>query len=454
LVQSDYSTLEGIVRQLVAAQVLPAVVADNVWAGVLEQAAAASADIPRLVELAERAVQHVRKLLDHQAEDPLGRAQALLDLANDCRRQVLADRQLSPVLRERMEIVQEEVKDLADEIAQCQRMLEARAAIATGQGSPAQHKFLGLWLLQQGEYDAAGPHLLQSGDASLVVLGEPLTEDADEVARRADTAELESKKTKYSHHQQEALRFFAQYLRQSTQQDSSSTESATGSEQDASATSKTGRDRWTRLSRNKWHRLLDVVSLDAMRQAAEQAPSGDWNVLDDGTLVCTNPADSRLALPVPISGSYAIAYTCVWSRGGAVNVNLPLGAEHSVVFALGAFNNRYSGFELVDGFRVDREENLTRISRTRFRLTRDAPVRVEVHVQVIPAAQQSRQMRTATGGTDWARISATINGRPVAAADAVASRFAPLQSLSLAPNTLGFSTEAACSYRDIALMRK
>ena len=265
LVVQGYRAFEARIRSLVDLQILSARAGDRVWADVLLRAAASGRPDPAaLVELAERMLEVIPKLLNDESGAGLHQAVALSDAWESHRREVLGDRRSSAALCARVEKVQETAQELQEQITQCRRVVEARAAIAAGQATSAQHRLLGLWLLQEARYDEARAHLGESEDVSLIALAGPMPESAGDLAELAAAIDLESKKTKYSSRQQRAFRSFAQHVRQRLPSGSG----AAGSASETPVEVESGAALWERLPQGKWHKLLDLVALEVLRHSA------------------------------------------------------------------------------------------------------------------------------------------------------------------------------------------
>ncbi len=70
-------------------------------------------------------------------------------------------------------------------------------------------------MLQLGRCTDALPFLRESGEDALVQLAGPLPESAKDLVTLADNVEQEAKKSKYSRRQEEALRRYVRFLRES-----------------------------------------------------------------------------------------------------------------------------------------------------------------------------------------------------------------------------------------------
>ncbi len=453
-VESDYLRLEQWIATMVDIEALSPAAALDARGGVY--LAAAKADHPspdRYVALGDAMIEMVPEVLERESATSRQQADALLDAVSGCRRKVLADRRAASELKARAEALNESSKEMRDLISQYNRAAEASDAIAAGTGTAAQQKLLGLWLLQRGQYDKALPHLRQSGDASLVEIAVTPPEMANELLTLADAVEAESKKSKYSKRNELGMLGYALHLRELTLIKSDGTlDEEVRAKVEESVSGPVEKLELGRSPKGKWVKLTDVYAIETLRQIATSATAGRWNVLDDGTIVATESERSTLELPVNLPGSYGLRFVCRRTTGENANVNLPLG-NRSVLFTLGAFSGRFSGLQMVDGKWANDPENVTSIKRSEFNLRRDVPVRVEIHVELLPATSQSSKQKKLTGGNDWTTISIWIEGRPIKRASAATERFSMDTNYQLSRDVLGLSAQAVVSYSSIELMR-
>ncbi len=407
----------------------------------------------QLVELGEEMIGIIPDILKQASDAGIQHANSLIDAVAGCRRKVLADRPVPLALRARVEALNEGTKDLRDQITQFDRVAEARNAISLGAGTEAQQRLLGLWLLQQGQYEDALSCLRQSGDPALVELAAALPDTARGLSERASAIEAESKKTRYSQRYEAALLGYAQYVRQlALSKDDTTLDASLRAELEGELGGSSRQFDLRRFPKGKWSKLLDVIDLGKLREAAEKAASGQWNVLDDGTIVSMAAGPSQLVLPLAVDGSYAIRFVFRRSSGENVNVNLPLG-DRSVLFTLGAFSGRYGGLQYIDGKSVSDAENTSSIERSEFYLRSNVPVPVELHVELSPASSQLTKQRKMTGSSDWTVIGILINGQPMRRVSAATSRFSMDSRYTLPPGALGLSANAIVAYSNIELMR-
>ena len=452
--ESDYQELDRSITALANLDALSPDAVANARAEVyLAAAKSADASVGRLLDVAEKLIELVPEIVERKSEASIRQADDLLDAVNVCRRRILSDRRLTNELKERADQLTEEGKEMRELVAQFSRAAEARQAVEGGTGTPAQQKLLGLWLLQRGEYEKALPYIRKSSDSSLVEIAEEPPESASDLLTLADAVEAESKKAKYSKRSESALLDYALHLRQLALAKSDGTLDRTTRTQVArSVNGPAEQIEWRRTPKGKWVKLTDIYSLDTLRQLASSARAGQWKVLDNGTILTTQPERSMMELPVNIDSSYAVRFICRRTTGDSVNVNLPLG-DRSVLLTLGAYVGRYSGLQLVDGKRVNSSENGAAIKRKEFTMPRGVPVRVEIHVQLLPAASQSSKQKKLTGGDDWTTISILLDGRVVRRVSAASSRFAMDPTFQLSQDVLGLSAHALVAYSNIELMR-
>ncbi len=453
-VESDYPLIEQAIGALLDIDALSPAAAAEARVRVFVAAAKGVQPVPeRYLTLGETMIALVPEVLTREAEASFQQADDLMDAVNVCRRKVLADRRTTDELKERAETMNNDAKDMRDLISQSRRAAEARQAIEANTGTAAQRKLLGLWLLQRGQYDEALPHLQQSGDSALVDISASLPESANELLTLAEAIELESKKSKYSKRNESAFLGYALHLRQLALAKSDGTlDEDTRSIVERRVGGPVEELEWRRWPKGKWTKLLDIYTIETLREIAQTPQRGKWNVLSDGTIVATLREPSMLEIPVNLQGSYAIRFTCRRTAGDAVNVNLPLG-DRSVLFTVGAFSDRYCGLQLVDGKWVNDPENGAAIKRSEFAMRRDVPVRVELHVELLPARVQSAKQKKLTGGNDWATISILLEGRLLRRVSAATSRFSMDTNYQLSHDVLGFSANAVVTYGNIELMR-
>ena len=454
-IQNDFPAVERNVELFESEQLLSPAVVQQLRATMLLSVAK---DLPPApdsqIALAEKMLDVVPGLLTLETDEALLSADSLVDAANGIRRKVQADRRNLASLRTELEELNASAKEMQDQVAQYRRVVEARQAIAAGQGTGAEHKLLGFWLLLQSKYDEALPYLRQSGDASLAAMAKPLPATASELSELADIIESESKKTKYLKQYELALLAYANHVRQlALSQNNTPMDAGAREHTEAVSGNLAGQQAWARMPRGKWQKLIDIVTLDTLRENAAKPVEGSWSVQTDGTLVSTTPAPSRLALPIKPEGSYAFRCICNLTDGNGINFNVPLG-DHSVLFSLVAYGGRYSGLQMIDGKTVDSPENVTAIDRTKLRFRRALATQVEIHVELLPVDTQSSKQRKITGGKDWARIGIMINGKSIGDVSAASERFSVPRNYALPQGAIGFSASSAATYGSIEFMRK
>ncbi len=459
-VREDYQSLIRIVGTFESTGLLSAAAANQIRAEILLKVYKnAQFDAVGLTGLAEQMLKVAAELLALETDAGLVNADSLVDAANGCRRKILNDRRSPTALRPRVEKLNAKAKELQDQVTQFRRVVAARAAIASNHGTVAQQKIVGLWLLAHSQFAEALPHLRAAGDPTLAAIARPLPDTKQELVALADAIERESKKTKYSRRYEEALLAYADYVRQlaAARKDDlpkKTTKDAVSDDAKMSPEAALNESAWARLPKGNWHNLLDIVTFDELHQAVDKALEGKWTVHANGTIESTEPTTlSRLELPLKIEGSYAIRCVCQQNEGECININLPLG-DRSILFTLGAFNGRFSGLAMIDGLNVDNSKNVTSLDIKKFRLQPRVPVQLEVHVELLPAAKQSPKLRKMTGGADWTRIAVMLNGNAIGGLSAATSRFSAPSGFALSAGAIGFSTNAAASYRGIRLMRK
>ncbi len=453
-IAGDYMALERAIGELVDSELLSSAIGLDAR---LELAMAATkVDQPgtdHFVRLGEQLVEYVPEIVERATDESRRQATAALDAVNTCRRKVAADRQVSSELKERAEGLSDSIKELRDLISQFSRAAEAEQAIAAGTATTTQHRLLGLWLLQRGEYDRSLPHLRASGDESLAAVASSPPETASDLLSLADSVEAESKKSKYSKRNESALLGYTLHLRQLALSRSDGTlDEDTRTMVERSVTGPATDWDWKRTPRGKWVKLTDIFPLETLREMASSSSPGRWSVLDDGTIVTGRLERAQLELPMDLPGSYGIRFICRRTTGENVNVNLPLG-DRSVLFTLGAFASRFSGLQMVDGRFVNDAENGAAIKRSEFNLRRDVPAHVEIHVELLPVASQSSKQKKLTGSNDWTTITMMIDGRLVKRVSAATSRFAMDDNFRLSHDVLGLSANAVVAYGSIELVR-
>jgi hypothetical protein len=205
---------------------------------------------------------------------------------------------------------------------------------------------------------------------------------------------------------------------------------------------------WERLSQGEWCHLTDILSMRELEASAKAAPRS-WTIQQDGTLVSDQAGYMRLTLPLKPTGSYAIRYVCRADRMGDINVNLPIG-QHSTLFTLGG----RCGIQMIGGKQLSDPGSVGLLDPGRYRLQPHVPVRVEIHVDLLPVESQTVEQRKMTNGQDWARISVQINGAAAITVPAATASFSVFQAYAITPDHLGFSASTPCACGEIQLYRK
>ena len=164
-------------------------------------------------------------------------------------------------------------KQLQSEISQHRRIVDAYVAVSAGKATDSQHRLLGLWLLEQTQFDAAREHLRQSNDDALVAIGIELPASRVQMSALADQVESESKKTRYPTKTQTALAAYANHIRQlalarpvEPPGDPDMSETLPDLP-DQSAVSP-----WERLPQGDWRSLTDILSMRELEASAKAAP--------------------------------------------------------------------------------------------------------------------------------------------------------------------------------------
>jgi hypothetical protein len=140
---------------------------------------------------------------------------ALVDAVGVVRRnKVFKEMGADEDVRLRLWRLTEGIKIVRDWASQFARVRTAKNTIADGQGTAADNRLVAFWLLQLGQFPAALPYLRNAEDAGLARVARSLPETAKDLALLADEVDQESKKSKYSRRQEEALRAYARHLRQ------------------------------------------------------------------------------------------------------------------------------------------------------------------------------------------------------------------------------------------------
>jgi hypothetical protein len=457
---TDYTEIVARVQELQDQAVLTKDAAVRARVAVYIQAAGGEFANPgQALDLSERMLAAVPLLFESGLDDAPQRVDALVDAVSVIRRQTLKEAGAVDEVRLRMGRLTENIKVVRDWASQFARVRTARKTIADGQAIAAERKLVAFWLLQLGQFPEALPHLRNAGDEALANIARPIPETAKELALLADEVEQESKKSKYSRRQEDALRAYVHYLRQTAldKKDSSLQPAERTELQKKLSAAETERSESysRRFPKEKWCNLTDVASVDELRERIDGTGSGQWTLLGDGSIATNGKGTPRLELPVVVDGSYGVRFVCRRVSGDDVNVHLPLG-ETSVVLTLGGAKG-CSGFQLVDGRGVADALNPARMTRTDFPFENGVPVAVEIQVDIMKAETQNAKLRKQTEGRDWVTLRVVVSGKkaPVVRSVSLAvSAFAPPKDLDLPSTVLGLSTRAEAVYANLRLIRQ
>jgi hypothetical protein len=460
-ITTDFATLGDRVQELQQADVLSAGTACTTLVALYVKAAEAAPETTtRLgLDLGERMLALAPLVLESDLPDAGARIGELIQALNLLRRKSFKDVGPDDAARGRLDKLAEGLKQLREWDAQFANVRAARKAIADGQGSPAEQKLVGLWLLQMGRFVEALPFLQAADDPGLFAISGALPTTGKELVARADLVESESKKRTYSRRQEEALHALARYLREAALK--TTDDSLPPAERDAlqkklSAADSERRELDNRrFPRGEWRDVTDLLSVDEFRERVEQVEGGQWKLREDGAIVTAGKAPARLDLPVILDGSYSVRFACLRTAPGDVVVHLPV-ADSSAIFTLGA-PTRTSGLQLVDGKKADDAANPTRIQRTELTVAAGKPMAVEIHVEVERVDMQSPKRRKQTEGKDWVTINITVRGdkAPVTRTISLAATaFTPPKPNDAAVVSVGLTAPPSATLFALQLMRR
>ncbi len=453
LIAVDYAAVVQTVESMKLEGMLAQELADEVLAGVYTRASeTGELDAAATLGLGEDVLKLVDQLLADEQESQVARARALVDLASDCRRKILADRRAPSTLRPRVDALKASIDRCEGELEHMQRVVAARAAVAGDSATAAQRKLLGLWLLEKAKFDEALPHLRASNDSSLEAVAVDLPATGTELAQLADALENEARKTKHPQRAEQALLAYANHVRQLAATRMGDPPAVPGTSPPTTSSDPT----WDKVPKGRWQPLLQVLTLDELQNSVQRASRGprgnqDWDVrdVDGGIIEAHGRGSSTLELPLKPEGSYVIRYICQASELGHSGVVLPLG-ESAVAFVTGASN----GLELVDDKRAIDSQNLGAIPRSNFRYQPGVPVRVEIQIDQMPARTQSTKQRQVSGGVDWVQIVVRVNGVQVGIVAGRHSLFQVPHFYAMSPGVIGFIADVPCQFGQISLLRK
>ena len=460
-VTEDFAILGDRVQELQQADVLSAGAACTTLVTLYVKAAETAPETTtRLgLDLGERMLALAPIVFESDLPDAGARIGELIQALNLLRRKSFKDVGPDDAASGRFDKLAEGLKRLREWDAQFANVRAARKAIADGQGSPAEHKLVGFWLLQMGRYAEALPFLQAADDPGLFAISGALPTTGKELVARADAVELESKKRSYSRRQEEALLELARFLREAALKTTDT--SLSPAERDAlqkklSAAEGERRELDNRrFPRGEWRDVTDLLSADELRERVEQVEGGQWKLREDGAIVTAGKTPARLDLPVILDGSYSVRFACLRTTPGDVVVHLPI-ADSSAIFTLGA-PTRTSGLQLVDGKKADDAANLTRIPRTELTVAAGKPMAVEIHVEVERVDVQSPKRRKQTEGKDWVTINITVRGdkAPVTRTISLAaSAFSPPKPNDAAVVSVGLTVPPGATLFPLQLMRR
>lgn len=460
-VATDFGTLGDQVRELQQTELLSAETACQALVTIYVKAAQSAPETTtRLaLDLSERMLALAPAVFESDLPDVGARVNELILALNLVRRKSFKDVGADDAAKGRLEKVEEGLKKLREWESQSANVRNARKAIADGQGSPADQKLVGFWLLQMGRYPESLPFLAASEDAGLAAIAAPLPPTAKELAARADAVEQESKKRGYSRRHEEALQDLARYVRETaikTKDDSLQPAERDALQKRLSATENERRElNNRRFPKGEWRDLTELISAEELRERVSQVGGGKWKLREDGAILTGGTAPARIDLPVVLEGSYSVRFACLRSATGDIVVHLPVG-DGSVVFVLGA-PARNSGLQLIDGKKVDDAANPSRIPRAELSVAPAKPVGIEVHVEIERVDTQSPKRRKQTEGKDWATISVKALGDKTPAMRSVslaASAFSPPKVGDAALVSVGITAPPDATLLSIQLMRR
>ena len=362
-------------------------------------------------------------------------------------------------VRLRMWRLTEDIKMVRDWASQFARVRTAKKRSRTAReprpNTSSWHSGCSSW----GNSPKRYPTCAMRSDEALARIARPLPETAKELVLLADEVEQESKKSKYSRRQEEALRAYVRYLRQTAldKKDSSLQPAERIELQKKLSAADTERSESynRRFPKEKWRNLTDVASVDELRDRIDHTGNGPWTLLEDGSIATSGKGTPHLELPIVLEGSYGVRFVCRRISGDDVNVHLPLG-ETSVLLTLGGAKG-CSGFQLVDGKDVADALNPARIPHTDFPFDNGVPVAVEIQVDIMKAATQNAKLRKQTEGQDWVTLKVVVSGKKtpvVRSVSLAASAFAPPKDLDVSSTALGLSTHAEAVYANLQVMHR
>ncbi|MHB8973025.1 MAG: peptidase associated/transthyretin-like domain-containing protein [Pirellulaceae bacterium] len=455
----DVSALVGRVQELQDLQALTREAATKAQVAIYVKAAQGElGTLERALDLSETILRAVPAVFESGRSDAAQQVNALVDAVNLVRRKVMKETG-DEAARLRLAQLTEGIKQVRDWESQFGHVRASRQAISAGQASPADHKLIGFWLLQLGRCADALPFLRESGDEALVQLAAPLPETAKDFVTLADNVEQESKKSKYSRRQEESLRAYVRFLRQTAldKQDTSLPPAERDALQKKLGAAETERHESynRRFPKDKWSNLTALVTTDELRERTEQTDGGQWTLLEDGSIATKGKSTVRLELPVILEGSYGVRFLSRRKSPADIHVHLPVG-DTSVLFTLGS-PARSSGLQLIDGKRLEDEANTSRIGRSELSVATGGPIAVEIQVDIERAESQNTKRRAQTEGKDWVTISLVLRGNktPVArSVSAAVSAFAPPKDMDTPPGTLSLSAGTEAVFGGLQLTRR
>ncbi len=215
-IADDVAGLVGRVTELQDLKVLTREAATKAQVAIYVTAAQGElGTFARALILSEKMLDAIPAVYESGLNDAPQQIKALVDAVNLVRRKAFREAGADDAARVRVARISERIKQVRDWESQFGHVRDSRRAIADGQASPADRKLIGFWLLQLGRCADALPYLRESGEEALVQIAGPLPESAKDLATLADVVEQEAKKSKYSRFQEEALRSYVRFLRES-----------------------------------------------------------------------------------------------------------------------------------------------------------------------------------------------------------------------------------------------
>lgn len=453
---SGFREAEARVEELAGEHVLTRTVALRARGAIYLQSAKGAAATPAgAVELSERIVRLVGEMLASSDEHNWAEARGLVDTVSTLRVAALKDPRSGPEVRTRLSKLADEAKELRDGVLLSQRVAEARQAISAGAGTAEHQRLVGFWQLQVGQFTEALPHLRATGDEALARVAVPLPATARELVDLATVVDQEARKAGYTKRYADALRAYASHLRQLAfdkddgtlappQHDDLQSQDEHPVPAEPAA--------WL-VTKGRWHHVLDLVSVEDLRNHCQQSAKGSWTIQDDGTLIANLATRAQVELPFDFGPSYGVRLLCGASPGGEVNIHLPIG-DRSVLLTLDSASTRMSGLQLIDGTPLGQPANPTTLTRERFSFRRDVPVRVDIEVVYTAADAQSPRLRKQSGGEDWVVVSVAVDGRPFCSAALAASRLSVPEPSRLSRDVFGISTRTRATFAALQVTRK